>query len=166
MEIRLYISHMKIILLCLGPTDIAHVQESILIYTNRLQHYLPFEVVTIPDQKSWKKLDIPTRKIEEGKSILAQLLAGDRAVLLDEKGKQYTSEDFADYLQKEMNSGIKRLVFIIGGAFGFSKEVYAQVPLKISLSKMTFSHQMIRTLILEQIYRGMTILRNEPYHNR
>lgn len=163
---RLYISEMKIILLCIGQTDIAHVQDSITIYSNRLQHYLPFEMVYIPEQKNWKKLEREARKIEEGKSIIGQLQPGDRAVLLDENGKQYTSEDFADYLQKEMNSGIKRLVFIIGGAFGFSQEVYAQVPLKISLSKMTFSHQMIRTLILEQIYRGMTILRNEPYHNR
>ncbi len=157
---------MKIILLCVGQTYIAHVQDATAIYSGRLQHYIPFEMVIISEQKNWKKLDPETRKIEEGKSILSQLQPGDRAVLLDEKGGQYSSVEFADYLQKEMNSGIKRLVFIIGGAFGFSKEVYGQVPLKISLSKMTFSHQMIRTLILEQIYRGMTILRNEPYHNR
>ena len=157
---------MKIVICCVGRTDVSHVQEAINIYTDRLKHYLPLELAIIPEQKLWKKLSPDARKKAEGDAILSQLLPGDRSVLLDEKGKQYTSEDFAEYLQKEMGTGAKRLVFIIGGAFGFSPEVYAEVPAKISLSKMTFSHQMIRTLLLEQIYRGMTILRNEPYHNR
>ena len=157
---------MKIIICCVGRTDVSHVQESIDIYTDRLKHYLPVELAIIPEQKLWKKLSPDARKKAEGDAILSQLLPGDRSVLLDEKGKQYTSEDFAEYLQKEMGTGAKRLVFIIGGAFGFSPEVYSEVPAKISLSKMTFSHQMIRTLLLEQVYRGMTILRNEPYHNR
>lgn len=157
---------MKIVLCCVGRTDVAHVQESINIYLDRLKHYLPVELTIIPEQKGWKKLSPEARKKAEGDVILSQLLPGDRVALLDEKGKQYSSEDFATYLQKEMGTGAKRLVFIIGGAFGFSREVYDQLPTKISLSKMTFSHQMIRTLLLEQIYRGMTILRNEPYHNR
>ena len=157
---------MKIVICCVGPTDVPHVQEAIDIYSDRLKHYIPVELIIIPEQKIWKKLSPDLRKKAEGEAIIAQLSAGDRAVLLDEKGKQYASEDFAEYLQKEMGTGAKRLVFIIGGAFGFSQEVYARVPAKISLSKMTFSHQMIRTLLLEQIYRGMTILRNEPYHNR
>lgn len=157
---------MKIVICCVGRTDVSHVQEAIDIYTDRLKHYLPVELAIIPEQKLWKKLSPEARKKVEGDAILSQILPGDRSVLLDEKGKQYTSEDFAEYLQKEMGTGAKRLVFIIGGAFGFSPEVYAKVPAKISLSKMTFSHQMIRTLLLEQVYRGMTILRNEPYHNR
>jgi len=157
---------MKIVICCVGRTDIAHVQDAINVYSNRLKHYVPVEINIIPEQKQWKKLSPDPRKKAEGEAILAQLLPGDQAVLLDEKGKQYTSEGFAEFLQKKMASGAKRLVFIIGGAFGFSSDVYAAVPEKISLSKMTFSHQMIRGFLLEQIYRGMTILKNEPYHNR
>ncbi len=106
------------------------------------------------------------RKRAEGAAIINHSLPGDKTFLLDEKGKAFTSERFADQLQKEMVSGVKRLVFVIGGAFGFSTEVYAQFPQKIRLSDMTFSHQMIRCFLLEQVYRGMTILKNEPYHNR
>ncbi len=157
---------MKIVICCVGRTDVPHVQESIQIYLDRLKYYIPTELFIIPEQKVWKKMQGEARKKAEGEAILTQLEPGDRAVLLDEKGKQYTSEDFANYLQKEMSTGAKRLVFIIGGAYGFSEEIYSAVPTKISLSKMTFSHQMIRTLLLEQVYRGMTILRNEPYHNR
>jgi len=157
---------MKIVICCVGRTEVSHVQEAVEIYSDRLKHYIPLELIIIPEQKTWKKLSPDMRKKAEGEAIISQLLAGDRAVLLDEKGRQYSSEDFAEYLQKEMGTGAKRLVFFIGGAFGFSPEVYARVPAKISLSKMTFSHQMIRALLLEQIYRGMTILRNEPYHNR
>lgn len=156
---------MKITICCVGRTDIAHVQEAVDVYIKRLKHYVPVEINIIADQKPWKKLNAELRKKAEGEAILAQLLPGDQAVLLDEKGKQYTSEGFAEFLQKKMGSGAKRLVFIIGGAFGFSPEVYAAVPERISLSKMTFSHQMIRGFLTEQIYRGMTILKNEPYHN-
>lgn len=157
---------MKIVICCVGRTDVPHVQESIQIYLDRLKHYIPTELFIIPEQKVWKKMQVEARKRAEGEAILTQLEPSDRAVLLDEKGKHYTSEDFANYLQKEMSTGAKRLIFIIGGAYGFSEEIYSAVPAKIALSKMTFSHQMIRTLLLEQVYRGMTILKNEPYHNR
>ena len=157
---------MKVVVCCVGRTDVSHVQESIDIYVGRLKHYLPVDLNIISEQKQWKKLSAEARKKAEGEAILSHIQPGDRVVLLDERGKQYSSEDFAAYLQKEMGTGAKRLVFIVGGAFGFSPEVYSEIKAKISLSKMTFSHQMIRTLLLEQIYRGMTILRNEPYHNR
>lgn len=157
---------MKIILCCIGQTDTPHVREAIAIYSNRLKHYIPFEITIITEKKTWKKMDAEKRKNEEGKAILACIEPGDMAVLLDEKGKEYNSEGFAGFLQKAMNTGTKRLVFVVGGAFGFSKEVYSEIPQKLSLSKMTFSHQLIRTLMMEQLYRGMTILRNEPYHNR
>lgn len=157
---------MKIVICCVGSTDVTHVQDAVDVYTKRLKHYIPVEINIIPEQKQWKKLSADPRKKAEGEAILSHLLPGDHAILLDEKGKQYTSEGFAEFLQKKMGSGAKRLVFIIGGAYGFSPGVYAAVPDKISLSKMTFSHQMIRGFLLEQIYRGMSILKKEPYHNR
>lgn len=157
---------MKLILCCIGHTDTPHVQDAIDLYSKRLKHYIPFEMQTISEKKAWKKLDSHSRKVEEGKAILARIEADDIAVLLDEKGDEYPSVAFADYLQKAMNTGLKRMVFIVGGAYGFSDEVYREIPKKISLSKMTFSHQLIRTLLVEQLYRAMTILRNEPYHNR
>lgn len=162
----LYISGMKIVLLCIGSTDIPHVSDAVDMYTARLKHYASFEMAVIPDKKAWKKLDPEARKTEEGRAILESIEGGDIAVLLDEKGKEYTSEGFASYLQKAMNSGRKRMVFIVGGAYGFSSDVYQFVPSRIAISKMTFSHQLIRTLFTEQLYRAMTILKNEPYHNR
>lgn len=156
---------MKILICCVGHTVIAHVEEAVNIYLSRLKHYLPVELLTLPEPKQWKKMEVENRKKAEGRAILEQLKPGDLAVLLDEKGKEFTSVQFADYLEKKMLAGTKRLVFIVGGAYGFSPEVYHAVPEKLALSKMTFSHQMIRGFLLEQIYRGMTIVRNEPYHN-
>jgi 23S rRNA (pseudouridine1915-N3)-methyltransferase len=119
----------------------------------------------IPEQKAWKKLNPDARKKAEGTAILSRILPGDLCILLDEKGKMYTSEEFAARLEKAMLAGTRRLVLVIGGAFGFSDEVYQAVPERLSLSKMTFSHQMVRLFLVEQVYRGFTILRNEPYHN-
>ena len=120
----------------------------------------------IPDIKNAKNLSEAQQKQAEGSEILKRLQAGDRLVLLDEKGKALTSEGFAQFLQKKMNSGLKNLVFVIGGPYGFSEEIYNRAQGKVSLSNMTFSHQMVRLFFIEQLYRGFTILRNEPYHHR
>ncbi len=157
---------MKITLLCIGKTDHPHIAEGVEIFAGRLGHYIPFEIKIIGEDKSWKKLDPTARKKAEGATILAELGPADRAVLLDEKGTQYKSEAFAERLEKMMAAGPKRIVWIVGGAYGFSEEVYAAVPERMSLSSMTFSHQMIRLFFTEQLYRAFTILRNEPYHNR
>ncbi|MEH6658352.1 23S rRNA (pseudouridine(1915)-N(3))-methyltransferase RlmH [Leeuwenhoekiella marinoflava] len=157
---------MNIKLLCIGKTDDRNLDELIAIYTKRLKFYVNFDLEVIPDLKKTKNLSEDQQKEKEGELILSKLSAQDQLIVLDEKGKDLTSEKFADYLQKKMNSGIKTLVFVIGGPYGFSPEVYAKAQGKISLSKMTFSHQMIRLFMTEQVYRAFTILRNEPYHHR
>ena len=156
---------MKINLLCIGKTHEKHIEEGCEIYLKRLKHYQKVEVTVIPDNKKIAHLKLEQRKIEEGKLILKHLDHSDSVILLDERGKHYTSRHFSDFLQKQMLSGVKRVVFIIGGAFGFSEEVYRRANGKLSLSNMTFSHQMIRLFFLEQLYRANTILRKEPYHN-
>lgn len=135
-------------------------------YQNRLKHYIKFELEIIPDIKNTKNLSEKQQKEKEGDAILNKLNATDLLVLLDEKGKQKTSVEFSEYLQKNMNSGLKQLVFVIGGPYGFSDAVYQKSQGKISLSKMTFSHQMVRLFMVEQLYRAFTILRNEPYHHQ
>ncbi|MBA6154709.1 23S rRNA (pseudouridine(1915)-N(3))-methyltransferase RlmH [Gelidibacter maritimus] len=157
---------MQIKLLAIGKTD--HQQLQILIneYQKRLGFYIKFEFEIIPDLKKAKNLSEAQQKQKEGELILAKLGTSDLLILLDENGKQYDSVAFSEYLQKHMNSGIKQLVFVIGGPYGFSKDVYQKANGKISLSKMTFSHQMIRLFMIEQLYRAFTILRNEPYHHR
>ncbi|KAF9660136.1 23S rRNA (pseudouridine(1915)-N(3))-methyltransferase RlmH [Tenacibaculum sp. ZH5_bin.1] len=156
---------MKIKLLAIGKTDNKQLQQLIDEYQNRLKHYVKFELEIIPDIKNVKNLSEAQQKEKEGELILSKLQPTDQLVLLDDKGKQYTSVEFSQYLQKKMNSGIKQLVLVIGGPYGFSEAVYNKAQGKLSLSKMTFSHQMIRLFIVEQIYRGFTILRNEPYHH-
>lgn len=156
---------MKIKLLAIGKTDDKHLNELIAVYQKRLQYYVPFELEIIPDLKNSKNLSQDQQKQKEGELILSKLSTFDQLILLDEKGKEFRSLEFANYLQKKMNSGIKQLVFVIGGPYGFSKDVYQKSMGKVSLSKMTFSHQMIRLFVVEQIYRGFTILRNEPYHH-
>jgi 23S rRNA (pseudouridine1915-N3)-methyltransferase len=156
---------MKIKLLAIGKTDDKHLNELIAVYQKRLQYYVPFELEIIPDLKNSKNLSQYKQKQKEGELILSKLSTFDQLILLDEKGKEFRSLEFANYLQKKMNSGIKQLVFVIGGPYGFSKDVYQKSMGKVSLSKMTFSHQMIRLFVVEQIYRGFTILRNEPYHH-
>jgi len=156
---------MKIKLLAIGKTDDKDLQNLILMYQNRLKHYIKFELVIIPDIKKAKNLSENQQKEKEGELILKQLQSVDELVLLDEKGKEFRSIEFSKYLQKKMNSGIKQLVFVIGGPYGFSEAVYKKAKGKISLSKMTFSHQMVRLFIVEQIYRAFTIIKNEPYHH-
>lgn len=135
-------------------------------YVNRLKFYISFTLEVIPDIKNAKNLSEDNQKKLEGDEILKRINPGDELILLDENGKSFTSEGFSELLQKKMNSGLKNLIFVIGGPYGFSDAVYARATSKISLSKMTFSHQMIRLFFVEQIYRAFTILRNEPYHHR
>ena len=135
-------------------------------YVKRLSHYIKFDLEIIPDLKNTKNLSEVQQKEKEGELILKKLSSSDILILLDENGKQFTSVELSTYLQKRMNSGIKTLVFVIGGPYGFSENVYAKAQGKVSLSKMTFSHQMVRLFVVEQLYRAFTILRNEPYHHR
>ena len=157
---------MKIKLICIGKTGkdflIAGEQE----YLNRLKHYVSVERIEMPDIKNAKSLSIDQIKELEGKEILSKLQSGDQLILLDENGKLFSSTEFADFLQQKFNQGGKGLIFVIGGAYGFSSEVYEKSIFKISLSKMTFSHQMIRMIFFEQVYRAMTILKGEPYHHQ
>lgn len=157
---------MTIKLLTIGKTDHQQLQMLIDDYQKRLGFYIKFEFEIIPDLKKVKNLSEDQQKQKEGEMILAKLSNTDLVILMDENGKQYDSVAFSEQLQKHMNSGIKQLVFVIGGPYGFSPEVYNKVNGKISLSKMTFSHQMIRLFMIEQLYRAFTILRNEPYHHR
>lgn len=156
---------MKIALIVIGKTDAGYFVEAINEYKNRLVHYIPFEMVVIPDIKNAKNLSESQQKEKEGELILKTLQAGDYLVLLDEKGKEFTSMQFSAYIERKMHTVPKRLVFVVGGPYGFSEAVYKAAGEKISLSKMTFSHQMIRLIFVEQIYRAMTILNNEPYHH-
>ena len=156
---------MKIALIVIGKTDAGYFVEAIKEYTNRLVHYIPFEMVVLPDIKNAKNLSENQQKEKEGELILKALQGGDYLVLLDEKGKDFTSVQFASYIEKKMHTVSKRLVFVVGGPYGFSEAIYKTASEKISLSKMTFSHQMIRLIFVEQIYRAMTILNNEPYHH-
>jgi 23S rRNA (pseudouridine1915-N3)-methyltransferase len=156
---------MKIKLLAIGKTDNKQLIQLISEYQNRLKHYIKFEIEVIPDIKNVKNLSTSQQKEKEGESILRKLQNTDQLILLDDKGSEFTSIEFSKYLQKKMNSGIKQLVLVIGGPYGFSEAVYKKSTGKISLSKMTFSHQMIRLFIVEQLYRGFTILKNEPYHH-
>lgn len=156
---------MKIALVVIGKTDAGYFVEAINEYKNRLSHYIPFEMEVISDIKNVKNLSESQQKEKEGELILKSIQPGDYLVLLDEKGKDFTSMQFSAYIEKKMHSVPKRLVFVVGGPYGFSDAVYNAAKEKISLSKMTFSHQMIRLIFIEQIYRAMTILNNEPYHH-
>ena len=156
---------MKIKLLVIGKTDHKNLHPLIEEYQNRLKHYVKFELEVIPDIKNVKNLSELQQKQKEGTLILSRLRTTDQLVLLDDKGKHFTSVEFSEYLQKKMNAGMKQLVLVVGGPYGFSDAVYEKSNDKISLSKMTFSHQMIRLFVIEQLYRGFTILKNEPYHH-
>lgn len=156
---------MKIKLIVVSKTDVPYIQAGIDEYAGRLRHYCDFELAVIPALKNAGTLRPEELKEREGQLILKQLEKVDMAVLLDEHGKEYTSTSFAEYLQKQMNSGVRTLAFVIGGAYGFSPAVYAAAQHKISLSQMTFNHQMVRLFFVEQLYRAHTILRHEKYHN-
>lgn len=155
---------MKIHLFMIGSTSDPRLQSLIDEYRQRLTHYVPFELVVIPDIKNAKSLSQEQLKTAEGEALLARLTPSMDVILLDEHGREFRSIEYADYLQKKMSSG-KDLALVIGGAYGFSPAVYQRANGKLSLSQMTFSHQMIRLMAIEQIYRAMTILRNEPYHH-
>ncbi len=157
---------MTIKLIVIGKTDNNELQSLIDNYTKRLGHYVKFNLEVIPDLKKVKHLSETQQKEKEGNLILDKVTNSDTLILLDENGKQFDSVAFSSYLQKYMNSGIKQLVFVIGGPYGFSEAIYKRANGKLSLSKMTFSHQMVRLFFIEQLYRGFTILRNEPYHHR
>lgn len=157
---------MEIQLICIGKTDNIELRKLISNYENRLKHYVKFNFLFLPDLKDTKNLSQEQQKTKEAQLIEKQLKTSDVVVLLDENGKQFSSVNFSEFLNKKMNSGCKRLVFIIGGPFGFAKTLHQKYTVKISLSKMTFSHQMIRLIFIEQLYRANTILRNEPYHHR
>lgn len=157
---------MKITLIAIGKTDNRHLISLMEDYSKRLGHYVSFEMAIVPDIKNAKNLSEPLQKKAEGDEILKRISPADIFILLDENGKTYSSEKFSEFLQKKMNSGLKNLVFVIGGPYGFSEEIYARANGKLSLSSMTFSHQMVRLFFIEQVYRAFTILRNEPYHHR
>lgn len=156
---------MKIQLIVIGKTTQDFVQRGVDEFAKRLKHYIPFEMEVIPDLKNTKSLSFEQQKESEGELILKALQPGDYLVLLDEHGKEFTSMKFAHYLEKKTHTVPKRLVFVIGGPYGFSEAVYQTAKEKIALSQMTFSHQLIRLIFVEQLYRGMTILNNEPYHH-
>ena len=156
---------MKITFLLNGKTEDDYVVKGFSVYEQRLKHYVPFETIIIPALKNTKALSIEQQKQKEGELVLKQVQNSDKVILLDENGKEYNSVDFSGFIQQQMNSGIKNLVFVVGGPYGFSNEIYKRANEKISLSKMTFSHQMVRLFFVEQLYRAMTILKNEPYHH-
>jgi 23S rRNA (pseudouridine1915-N3)-methyltransferase len=157
---------MKISLLAIGKTDDSRIVSLTDDYLKRLQHYITIEFQIIPDLKKVKKRTTEQQKQAEGEEILKHLAPSDMLILLDEGGKSFDSVAFSGFLQKKMNSGLKNLIFVIGGPYGFSDRVYDRADGKVSLSAMTFSHQMIRVFFVEQLYRAFTILRNEPYHHR
>lgn len=156
---------MKIKVICVGKTNHNALRDWLPEYQKRLLHYVKLDWAELPELKNTKNLRESVQKEEEGKRVLKQLNPQDIVVLLDEKGSQYTSKDFAVFLQKRMNAGTKNLVFVIGGPYGFSTELYERAQHKISLSSMTFSHQMVRIFVAEQLYRAFSILNNEPYHH-
>jgi 23S rRNA (pseudouridine1915-N3)-methyltransferase len=157
---------MNIRLLAIGKTDNKSLQMLIEDYSKRLSFYIKFDLEIIPDIKNAKNLSEAQQKEKEGELILAKLSPTDHLIVLDENGTTFSSVAFSEYLQKKMNAGIKTLVFVIGGPYGFSEEVYKKTQGRISLSAMTFSHQMVRLFVIEQLYRGFTILKNEPYHHQ
>ena len=156
---------MKIQLTVVGKTNQDFVQKGLDEFCSRLKHYIPFELNVIPDIKNTKNLSQEQHQEKEGELLLKYIQPGDYVVLLDERGKEFTSLEFADYIEKKTHIVNKQLLFVIGGPYGFSKKIYEMASEKISLSKMTFSHQIIRLIFVEQLYRAVTILNNEPYHH-
>ena len=156
---------MKILLLTIGNTDKNYIKEGIDDYVRRLSFYIPFETRVIPDLKNRSTLSLELQKEKEGQLILNLVQTADYVILLDERGTEFTSAGFSKWIEKRMIAGIRQIVFVIGGPYGFSKLVYQRADFKISLSQLTYSHQMVRLFFVEQLYRAMTILKNEPYHH-
>ena len=155
---------MKTALILVGKTNDTHLQAIISDYAERITHYMPFEIIVIPELKNTKSLSEEQQKVREGEQIMKQLTAQDTVILLDERGKQYRSLEFAKWIEKQQLTA-RRLVFVIGGPYGFSPAIYDRANGKISLSAMTFSHQLVRTIFTEQLYRACTIIKGEPYHH-
>ena len=155
---------MKTALILVGKTNDTHLQAIINDYAERITHYMPFEIIIIPELKNTKSLSEEQQKVREGELIMKQLTAQDTVILLDERGKQYRRLDFAKWIEKQQLTA-RRLVFVIGGPYGFSSTIYDRANGKISLSAMTFSHQLVRTIFTEQLYRACTIIKGEPYHH-
>lgn len=156
---------MKLQFVVIGKTLDKHLDALIQEYAGRVEHYLPFEMEVIPELKNTKSLSFEQQKQREAELLQKTFREGDYVVLLDENGREFTSVEFANYLQQKQSVAARRLVFVVGGPYGFAPEIYALAKEKISLSRMTFSHQMVRLFFVEQLYRGLTILRGEPYHH-
>ena len=156
---------MKITLLTVGKTDRDWVKQGLDIYVSRLKHYIPFNIVEIPELKNVSALTKDQIKTREGELILKNIRPTDDVILMDERGREYTSVELAKVIQEKISYAGKDMVFVIGGAYGFSQDVYSRANSKISLSKMTFSHQMVRAIFAEQLYRAFTIMKGEPYHH-
>ena len=156
---------MKIVLLTVGKTSSKNCNAGIEMYLNRLKHYISAEVVYLPDLKSTSSLSTEQQKQKEGQLILNYFTQGDKVVLLDERGETLSSRKFADSIERAVLAGVKRLVYVVGGAYGFSQDVYERADAKLSLSAMTFPHDLVRLIFVEQLYRAMTILRGEKYHH-
>ena len=156
---------MEICVLSVGKLSSSWIMQGVELFEKRIERYIKFSSIMLPDIKNAKSLSIENIKEEEGKMIISNLSSSDFIVLMDENGKEFTSRGFSDWMQKQMNAGRKRLVIIIGGPYGFSPAVYEKAHLKIALSKMTFTHEMAKLILTEQIYRGLTILKGEPYHH-
>jgi 23S rRNA (pseudouridine1915-N3)-methyltransferase len=157
---------MKITFLVIGKTDEAYLREGIEKYLKRLKHYIAFQYLEIPDLKNTKHLNETEQKSKEAELIFKQLKSNDQLILLDENGEEFSSEGFATYLNKKMLASVQNLVFVVGGPYGFDQSIYQKANGKISLSRMTFSHQMVRLFFVEQVYRAFTILKGEPYHHQ
>jgi len=156
---------MQIRLIVIGKTVKSYLKEAEAVYDKRLPHYIRYDEVVIPELKNASKMRFEDIKVKEGQELMKKIDSHDEVILLDEGGKEFTSRKFAENLERKMHSGVKRVVFVVGGAYGFSPEVYQRASTKMSLSKMTFSHQMVRTIFKEQLYRAFTILKGEPYHH-
>jgi 23S rRNA (pseudouridine1915-N3)-methyltransferase len=156
---------MKVVLLSVGKTDEDFYAQAMDIFRKRLSHYIPFDLEFISDVKNTKHLSEKEQKNLEGEALLNRIQQGDYIVLLDDKGKQYSSVEFSRFIEKKSHSVSKRLVFVVGGPYGFPDDVYRRANEKLSLSRMTFTHQMVRLVFVEQLYRAMTILNGEPYHH-
>lgn len=156
---------MKIQLLVIGKTASNYISTGIDMYLSRLSHYVPFEIKILPDIKNYRKMTEEQQKVAEGQLFLEQMSSGDFVVLLDERGKEMTSMEFSGYISRKISTVSRGIIFVVGGPYGFSPAVYERADDKISLSRMTFSHEMVRLFFVEQLYRAMTILRGEPYHH-
>ena len=156
---------MQIELIVIGKTDSKEIESLVARYARRVNRYCKFGITVLPDVRNTRSLTVKQQRTAEGEALVRQFSEGDFVALLDERGEEQRSVEFALWLQKRLNSGTKRLVVVIGGPYGFSDEVYARAHARLSLSRMTFSHQIVRAIFAEQLYRAFTILRNEPYHH-